>query len=68
MSNENAVNSAMTTVVLANICELVFQVFKNVSGNDVSNTIDGQPLNREMINGIVLAQVNNNVSKNMGGN
>ena len=60
-------NTAMTTVVLANACELVYSVFISVAGNDVANSLDGKPLNREMVNNIVLAEINNHLSKSMGG-
>ena len=63
----STINSAMTTVVLANACELVYSVFISIAGNDVSNSLDGKPLNREMVNNIVLAEINNNLSKSMGG-
>lgn len=62
----STVNSAMTTVVLANACELVYGVFSNIAGNDVSNSVGGKPLNREMVNNIVLAQINGTVSKSVG--
>lgn len=64
MSNTN---NAMSTVVLANVCELTYAVFTGVAGNDISNSIDGQAMSREMVNDIVLAQVNNGLSKSMNG-
>lgn len=60
-------NSAMTTVVLANACELVYSVFSNVAGNDVANSINGSMMTRDLVNQVTLAQIKNNLAKSTGG-
>ena len=49
--------------VLGNASHLVAEIIAQVAGNDISNHIDGKPINSEAIVGIAQASLN----KELGG-
>jgi NADPH-dependent curcumin reductase CurA len=55
------------TNVLANAVQLSTEVIRRVSGNEISDTIDGVEM-KEILAGTVAAKLNSKLSKYKGGN
>lgn len=53
MNNVTVAKATVSTCVLANITDTVHKVIKNIAGNDISSTINGSKLSRELLTGLV---------------
>lgn len=51
-----------TTVTLANLVELASSVFVEVAGNEISNRVDGELLDGELLRQTIAAKVQANLS------
>lgn len=56
MTNATTISNA---AVIANIVDIATEIISNVSGNSVSNHLDGQALNDRTISAICAADINN---------
>lgn len=52
--------------VLSNAVELVSDIVHSVAGNDVSNTLNGEPLTRTALSGVVAARFQGLLAPSMG--
>lgn len=59
--------SETTLLTLANAAELVRVVVQDISGNEISNQIDGSPLTRAVIYDLAQSSFHNSVAKSLGG-
>lgn len=53
MSDVNVAKATETVCVVSNISDTVFKVLKNVAGNDISSTINGSKISRELLTGLI---------------
>lgn len=63
MKNKTTINTVTT---LANITALVAAVAEQVLGNEVADTINGNPVTRDVIGDIALNQVQAHHNVNLG--
>lgn len=54
--------SIVTQATVANITEVVFNIMSEVSGNDISTTINGSKTSREVIAGLVHNKIKTKLS------
>jgi len=57
-------NKQKNIVVLANMAELVSGIVLNIAGNDISNSINGAKINKEIISNIVYQKIVNEIGEN----
>jgi len=57
-------NKQKNIVVLANMAELVSSIVLNIAGNDISNSINGAKINKEIISNIVYQKIVNEIGEN----
>lgn len=55
--------SEQTVVTLANASELVRNITQGVLGNDVADTVNGAPINSDMINNLATVEFQKSMSK-----
>lgn len=53
MSNIIVAKAIGSTCVLTNITDLVYKVIKSVAGNDISSSINGSKLSKELLTGLI---------------
>lgn len=57
MSSKETEALVNTTVTLANITDSVFNVMREVAGNEISSTINGTKISKEVLGGLVHNRV-----------
>ena len=63
----NVQDRDMTRVTLANASELVTHIVLGVVGNDVADSIEGQPLTRDAISSLAQARFKGALQPHLGG-
>lgn len=58
--------SISTLVVLANVNEVVAAVARNVLGNEVASTFDGQDISRAIVQNMAQTNIQADMAKYMG--
>ncbi len=61
IDNQNALRDS-NLAVLANVVELASQIVMNVAGNDIANTLGGQPVTPAYLHEAVAARVQANLT------
>lgn len=56
-------NQERTALTLANASELVANIIKNISGNDISNTLNNNTITRELIVNMSCRRISDNLTK-----
>lgn len=62
MQNNN-LNIRNNAIVLANIAELTLGIINNISGNDVSNTLEGEKITNDSIRAIIFQKIYHDINK-----
>jgi len=62
---ESKVNSA---IVLANAGELVSKVIQEISGNDISNSLNGSRISNELVQTIAYQRISKNLEDQLKSN
>ncbi len=57
------IESKQTIVTLANAIELAGNIINNLMGNEVANTLEGNPINKSTLNEIISMRVQANFGK-----
>lgn len=60
--------SERTIVTLANAVEATTCIVKEILGTDVASTLNGSPLSTSVVQNLVLAEIKNAVTKQLGVN
>lgn len=58
MQDVTVAKTVETLCVVSNVTDTVFKVLKNVAGNDISNTINGSKISREVLTGLIHNRIN----------
>jgi hypothetical protein len=58
-SDRLTAQSTETLCAMANITDIVFKVIHEVAGNDISSTINGSKVSREVLTGLIQTRVRN---------
>lgn len=64
MSNKETEALVNTTVTLANITDSVFNVMREIAGNEISSTINGTKISKEVLGGLVQNRVRTKLGVN----
>lgn len=54
-------NEVANAIVLANACQLVVEVVREIAGNEISNHFQGSPVTTETVTGLALAAINKEI-------
>lgn len=63
IGNKN-ISTAKTAITLANASMIVTKIISKIAGNDISNSLNGSPVNRELVGAIVQPIFRNKLLNN----